>query len=346
MPASFAATGAVQSVVLSILPVILFLAGLTLMDSYRLVRPRSVVGSVSVGVLAALVALMAARAFVVRLGWDHEGYAGFTGPVVEETLKACYVAFLVATRRAGFMVDAAVHGFAVGAGFAVVENLSYLHAIEASVPLAAARGLGTAIMHGGTTAVLGIAAKRFIEIRGTRSGVGLAAGLAAAVALHVLYNRAVVYPVVSTLSVVVLLPIVFAVFFGESERSLRSWLGTGFDTDAEMLEMMEGGGIADSRIGMYLSSLRESLSPEVVADMLCMMRLRVELSVRAKGILLMREAGFEAPVDPEVKDRFEELRYLEHSVGRTGMLAMLPLLSWRHRDLWEMHMLAGRRRRA
>ena len=343
MPTSSAASIALAPPAASVLPLVVFLVGLTIMDSYRLVRPRAVLGSVAVGLVAAALTLALARGIIEWTSWTRTGYGTLAGPLVEEALKAGYIAFLIATKRAGFAIDAAIHGFAIGAGFALVENVLYLSTVDASLPLALARGLGAALMHGGTTAILGIAARRFVEQRGPRSGAGLAAGFAIACVIHVMFNRAVVSPLLATTAVVVVLPAALIFFFRESERTLRSWLGIGFDTDAEMLEMMEEGKLANSHVGVYLSSLKDRLSPEVLADMLCMLRLRVELSVRAKGVLLMRDAGFEAPVDPEVSERFEELRYLERSIGRTGMLAMQPLLRWRHRDLWEMHMLAGRR---
>jgi len=67
--------------------------------------------------------------------------------------------------------------------------------------------------------------------------------------------------------------------------------------------------------------------------------LRVELSIRAKGILLARQSGFELPRDPETEARFAELRFLEHSIGRTGLLAMSPLFHFSDRDLWQFHMI-------
>jgi hypothetical protein len=66
--------------------------------------------------------------------------------------------------------------------------------------------------------------------------------------------------------------------------------------------------------------------------------------MRAKGDLLLREAGLEAEPDPEVDSLFVELKYLEKSIGPTGMLAIRPLLSQTPRDLWEMHRLGGERR--
>ena len=78
---------------------------------------------------------------------------------------------------------------------------------------------------------------------------------------------------------------------------------------------------------------------EVIADMLCLLRLYVELSMRAKGVLLMQGAGFRVAEDPEIKEKFDELKYLENSIGKTGHLAIAPFLHKSSRDLWQLHML-------
>jgi hypothetical protein len=67
--------------------------------------------------------------------------------------------------------------------------------------------------------------------------------------------------------------------------------------------------------------------------------LRAELAVRAKGVLMMREAGFDAPADLTLKAKFEELRYLERSIGKTGLRALDPFLDTSMRDLWQLNML-------
>jgi hypothetical protein len=334
MVSSLVARGGLQEVTLSVLPVIVFLCGLCLLDSYRLVRPASVVGSVLVGVLVAVGTFALVRVTFVRAGVGYAGYSTLAGPAIEETLKFSYLAALIASKRVGFTV---------GAGFAVVENLIYLATFDATLAVAALRGFGTAVMHGGTAAIAGIVAMRFAEQRGPGSAAGLVAGLAAAVALHAAYNRAAAYPVAAAAAAAIVMPIAIMSFFGESERTLKSWLGTGFDTDAELLEMIEGGRVSSSRIGGYLSSLRDRFPPQVVADMFCLLRIRAELSIRAKGLLLMRRSGFDPPPDPEVEERFREIAHLRRNIGRAGMLAMLPLLRFRQKDLWEINMLAGRR---
>mgnify|MGYP007065672436 FL=1 len=76
-----------------------------------------------------------------------------------------------------------------------------------------------------------------------------------------------------------------------------------------------------------------------MADILCFLRIHLELSTRAKGILLMKSAGFSPEYDPEIAERFEELKYLKNNIGSTGMLALHPLLRWSSRDLWQFNML-------
>ena len=113
-------------------------------------------------------------------------------------------------------------------------------------------------------------------------------------------------------------------------------------TDAELLETITAGRASDSRISTYLVELKDRFPPSTVVDMVCLLRLRLELSIRAKGILIARQAGFEVPADPDMDGRFTELKFLEHSIGRTGLLAMSPLFHFSDRDLWQYHMIGKR----
>ena len=54
---------------------------------------------------------------------------------------------------------------------------------------------------------------------------------------------------------------------------------------------------------------------------------------------MMQEAGFQVTIDPETRAAFEELEYLEHSIGRTGKLAMMPFLQMSGKELWQRYML-------
>jgi len=133
-------------------------------------------------------------------------------------------------------------------------------------------------------------------------------------------------------------PLLYAVF-RFSERSLGEWLGKGFDADTAMLELINSGRFADSPVGRYLYTLKDKFEGPLVADLLCYLRLHTELSMRAKGILMMRESGFEVPVNAATREMLSEMRYLEKSIGRTGVLAIQPMLGMSQKDLWQLYML-------
>ena len=79
------------------------------------------------------------------------------------------------------------------------------------------------------------------------------------------------------------LPPLIYFIFEYSERSLSDWLESDLDSDVQLLESINSGSFPDSHVGRYLHSLSDRFRGEVVADMLCYLRLHVELAMRAKG---------------------------------------------------------------
>ena len=133
------------------------------------------------------------------------------------------------------------------------------------------------------------------------------------------------------------MPLLLGVVFERSDRATRSWLGVGMDRDVEALEQILSGEVVETRVGRYLSELRERLPGAVVADMLCYLRVRLELLLRAKGLLMARAAGLDVPLDASVHENLAELKYLERSIGSVGMLALQPLIN--DQDRWEQALL-------
>ena len=273
------------------------------------------------------------------LGWDLTPYSRYAAPLVEEFLKAAIMGVLVHTARVGFLVDGAILGFAVGAGFAVVENVYYQQMVpDAGLGTWIVRGFGTAIMHGGVTAIYTISTLALLERVRPRI-LAFVPGFALAVALHSLYNHMFLSPKLSTLAVLLIIPPMILFVFHRSQSAVGDWLGRGFDSDAERLELIQSGKLSDSPIGRYLGTLRSRFEGPIVADLLCYLKLYTELAMRAKGLLMMRENGFDVPLDDETKAKFEEMRYLEKSIGRTGMLALQPVLPMSQKELWQLQML-------
>ena len=329
---------------IALVPVLLFLAGLVLLDSFKLVPPRAVLASIAAGAVAALIAYALNRALLGAFHLDPALLRRGVAPVLEESLKAIPVVWLVRRQRVGFLVDAGIHGFAIGSGFAVVEAACYLAALGAGVPLLVwvVRGLGPAVMHGSTTALLGIASKDLSDRHESRASRWFVPGLLLAIACHAVFNNLTAAPLPATATMLVLMPALLYGVFERSERATRDWLGRGLDSDVELLELLARGEIAGTPTGAYLDSLRDRFTGAVVADLLCLLQVHAELSARAKGLIIARAAGVELPPDPEVNAGFAEMRYLERSVGPTGLLAILPLRRTSGRELWQLHLLRTR----
>lgn len=327
---------------LGFVPVLLFLLALIALDSYKLVRLQQVLVSILVGGVVAAACFAVAVLLMPALGLEPRPYSRWLAPLIEELAKAILVVVLIRTHRVGFLIDAAIYGFAIGAGFAVVESAYYWAALDRFGPgVWLVRGLGTALLHGGASALFAIAAKARADRRGTEGLWAFAPALAIPVALHWAFNQFLLTPVMSTVVVLIALPPLMFAVFRRGERSLEDWLELGFDTDSEMLSQIESGTLSDAPVGGYLRQLRERFEPEVVVDLLCFLRLHLELSLRAKGILMMREAGIPVEPDPTVRAALDELAFLERSIGATGKLAMAPLIHANPRHLWELQVLQG-----
>jgi RsiW-degrading membrane proteinase PrsW (M82 family) len=330
----------VLGVAVGVVPVFLFLGALVLLDSYKLVAPRAILLSVFAGVVAALASYGVNAVLRPALELDFARYSMYVAPVVEETLKAAFVVYLLQRNKVGFVVDAGIHGFGIGTGFAFIENLYYLQVNPDATPLTwCARGLGTAIMHGGATAIVAMVARTLQNRRDAFRPYHLLPGLGVAVLLHSLYNHFLLHPLLATALILLVVPYLSVAVFQRSERETSDWLGVGFDTDQELLRAVRAGQVSGTPAGKYLTTVRSRFAPEEIVDMMCLLRLRGELAIRAKGVLMMREAGFDPAPDPSLKEKFAELRYLERSIGRTGLLALQPFLHTSTRDLWQMTVL-------
>src|SRR5262249_24381171 len=148
-----------------------------------------------------------------------------------------------------------------------VENIAYWYALSnPSFSLWLVRGFGTAIMHGGSTAVCAIVGKALSDRGSMPKGVAWGIALAIAIAIHCFFNQFFVSPVIQAAAIVLLLPpLVFAIF-QRSERALEQWLNVGFDADTELLELILSGKVSGSPVGAYFGQLKDRFSGAVVVD--------------------------------------------------------------------------------
>jgi RsiW-degrading membrane proteinase PrsW (M82 family) len=324
---------------IALIPVGLFLCVLLLMDSFKLVHPGELAFAIIGGALAALLS-DAVAPWVRATGVSQVVDLRLLSPTIEEIIKGLVIVAILASRWIGFPVDAAIQGFAVGAGFALVENVIYIGARPgAPLSLWIVRGFGTAILHGAATALFAMIAHRFSSRHGALSIKTYLLGQVGAVGLHAGFNSAVLPPFVQMLILLILVPLLVVYVFEWSERATKEWVGAGLDLDVELLDLVTSDAFDVTHFARYLDELRSRFPGTVVADMFCLLRLQLELSAQAKGKLIARSAGLELGPDDDTRAALDEYKYLQRSIGRTGLLALKPLSVTSERDHWHSHLL-------
>jgi hypothetical protein len=65
----------------------------------------------------------------------------------------------------------------------------------------------------------------------------------------------------------------------------------------------------------------------------------LELSIKAKAQLLMKETGFNPQKESEIENMLSELEFLSKSIGKTGMRTLAPIIKLSGKDIWKLNLL-------
>ncbi len=327
--------------IVSFIPVLLFLGMLMFMDSFRLIRKWLLVICLLWGVVSGCMCLFIDTWIAHGMHFSFNTLSLFIAPFIEEILKFSLLLFLILRNRIGFMIDAAIYGFAIGTGFSILENGYYLFQAgmdQNNLLIWIVRGFGTAVMHGGTTAIAGII---LVNAHASRKSLiqAVIMTIVTTYLLHGAYNAFFISPLLSSLVIIILIPLVMILVFRRNERTLRKWLDLGLDEEIGLMMMIEKGKFSGTRAGKYLLSIKDHFPREVVLDMYCYTSLFLELSVKAKSCLLLKEYDFPLPADLEIPAKLKELNHLRRNIGKSGMLALHPILRMTLKDLWAISVL-------
>jgi len=94
-------------------------------------------------------------------------------------------------------------------------------------------------MHGGTTAIFTMITVYLIERNNSEKFVFFLPGYLIAFLLHSFFNHFYFSPMITTVTQLLLLPILMMVIFSKSEKGLQNWMETGFITDLMLLEFIK-----------------------------------------------------------------------------------------------------------
>jgi protease PrsW len=329
-----------MEVLFSLVPVLLFLYCLYLMDSFKLVVKSLLILSLAGGMAAAGLAWVLNSYAILHLEVSFDFFSRYLAPALEELVKALVILALVSAKRIGFAIDAAVYGFAAGTGFALIENITYLISLDDSTGMAIwiLRGFGTALMHGGATAILAVILLNGIH-RDQHPLLALIFGLLTVIVIHSLHNHFFLNPFLQTLVIFIVLPVLFILVFKQGTVRLRNWLEIEFSNEIELLSMINQGRFTNTKAGSYLISLKNFFPAETILDLYCYISLYLELSINAKRNMMLKECGFPIPEDSGLSGKLTELKSLRKQIGKTGELALQPLIRMKYKELWKINQL-------
>ncbi|MCX6241691.1 MAG: PrsW family glutamic-type intramembrane protease [Bacteroidetes bacterium] len=333
----------ILKVLICLSPVFLLLLLFLFLDSLRLVNKTILVVCLGWGILSAALSFFSNTFLIRHYGLSFDLFSGYIAPVVEEVLKMMLILVLIKTSKIGFMIDGAIYGFSIGAAFSLAENIFYLMnyaSAEPNLMVWITRGFGTAVMHGGTTAIFAILIISSLN-RQAFFGFALLYGAVAAVFIHACFNALTAWPVFATVFILTVIPLALVMSFQFNENAIRKWLEMEFDSEVSMLTMIRKGRFSETRTGQYLLSIRNHFPAEVVFDLYCFISLYTELSIKAKSIMMLRENDFVVSPDPEIQSKLKELKSLRKQIGNSGYLAIAPVLRMNRKDLWKLSMLSS-----
>lgn len=324
---------------IAVLPVIASLVVFLHLDTHRLIG-HHLLGKVFItGGILALSSYFLNGFMMDFTQVEFTTYSQNLAPFFEETLKALVIVWLFRTDRIGFQIDAAILGFTVGAGFSFIENLFYLyHASEAHYAIWMVRGFGTAIMHGGCTAIFAVMAQIMTERHRHMNPFWYLPGLVAASLLHSIFNHFPVSPILSTLVTLMIIPTLIFLLFEKNEVTIHNFLEQDFEVHRKLLDQLEGGDHSDCETGRFLRDLERMFEHPMVTHMRSYIHLHTELVLSAEGVLLAREDGVDVVIEDETHHKIKELHVLEGKIGKIGMHALSPHLQLSKHEFWIIHM--------
>ena len=332
---------------LALVPVFVLLAMFIWLDAFKLTSFRELLGLLGLGALAAAASYPVSGVFLDQLPIGFSFYSRFVAPWIEEAIKGLAIILLFRLNRIGYKLDAVISGFAIGAGFSVIENIIYLTRFpDYGAGTWLVRGLGTAVMHGTTLAILAATAHEFAE-RENREAVGgfrfnllwFVPGYLAAVAIHMTFNQFPDRPLLAMMGAAILAPVALIGIFHFGTAEAERWLHADRAAHQAELDALRAGQWPEGPATPRVEALAERIGPEQVRRY---WELRAFLLVEAEETMMEEAAGDVVMDKAKVAAAFAQLSAIERALGPSSLAALKAVLPFSRNDAWEMAELRQR----
>jgi hypothetical protein len=309
------------------------------MDAFSLTNRKRLSFCMTCGFICALIAFLLEDRVIPN--------SPLIGAIDAELLKGIPILYLVMTRKIVMMGDATIYGSAVGAGFAIGENIHIVYyaimSNSISHGMAILLGFEAAVMHIGCSSLLAyglIIAKQ--ESTGTsyiKRNLAVVTVFVITITIHFIHDVVPINPLI--LTPILVLYFVFSKYhlFKKNEKTIHNWIDQCLNNDVVLLASIKKGELAKTNAGKYLLSIKDAFPPEVFFDICCYISEYLELSITAKSNLILHGAGFPIQHKEENEARVSELKALRKRIGKAGIQAVSPIVNIDDVDRWAMQAL-------
>lgn len=322
---------------IALLPILVYVLVVKAMDGFSMASWKRLAAGFFWGMAVCVILFFFARISGMEIA--------ILSTFLEEFLKCLPLVWAVCRKKVAFFAEALIYGTAIGAGFSFLENIIYVTLLPGfSLGDAVLRGFGTAVLHMGCTALYAAAA-----VTAARIMAGKPLPLTATVCyctvipsfiIHYIYNLFLIPEFLQLALVILLMTGMLFVLYDIDGKLIHKWLDSCISNDISLLASIREGHLKETPAGEYLIEMRRRFQPEVFFDICAYLGLYLEISIAAKSRMIMKEAGMEAPVSPEIHQdnlaKLAELKALRKNIGVSGLMVLNPVINMKATDEWVM----------
>jgi RsiW-degrading membrane proteinase PrsW (M82 family) len=295
------------------------------------------------GLISFLIAAQVNTLILVGTHISIQTLTRYIAPLTEEIIKAAILVYLVRRPSFKYSVDGAIYGFAIGIGFAVIENYRYITNYETlALSIAIGRTLSTNLIHATGSAIVGVMLGLSRFQQGTaRRIMFLGGGIAIAILAHGGFNI-----IVSSVGGERWLLYLYAILVGFSGTAFILWLiQRGLKEEREWINEMLG--FADkvtkgeSRVvlrlaeaGVLLAPIVERFGKQKATQIGRLLAVQAQLGILRKTLKTLPDEQMRQDAAKQVSELQEEMAILRNRIGVYPMLYLRSIFPDDNRSVW------------
>jgi len=326
----------------TLIPVVVFFL-VRKADAFETGNLRFMVASFIWGITAYFLAAQINPSLIDQGIANHDSLVRFYAPIIEEILKVLIIFYFIRQASFTYFVDGTLFGFAIGIGFAVVENWEYVLANpNSAVFQAVARVISTNLMHATATAALGIALGQARMQRSGRKNILILSGFLIAIGIHMAFNNLVtrvnsglllLYAATAGIGGAVFIYTVIRRGFQSEQKEMEENLNK-----EEGITAQEASAVQQvDQMKKFLAPVVEKFGSDKAQQVEKFLRMQAKLAILRKSAARFAEIGDEKlhhSTDKQIETLRTEMNGIRRSVGSYCMLYLRGTFLQESSPLW------------